>query len=94
MAFGKARKLPDWKELQQRFVTLREPANADRVWQLTALKPHIALQEAQAAVSEVDLIIPEVGHQYPAKVRAQEFPRTVVLREQIDISTVQIRNQA
>jgi uncharacterized protein YwgA len=45
------------------YITLREPADADRVQRLTRLKPHIALPEAQAAVSEIEQIIREVAHQ-------------------------------
>jgi hypothetical protein len=45
------------------YIRLREPAYADRVQRLTSLKPHIALPEAQAAVSEVEQIIRELAHQ-------------------------------
>jgi uncharacterized protein YwgA len=45
------------------YVTLRGPAEADRVQRLTTLKPHIGLPEAQAAVSEVEEIIRERRHQ-------------------------------
>lgn len=43
------------------YVTLRDVGAGDRVRRLIQLKPHIAAQEAQAAVSEVDQILREVG---------------------------------
>ena len=43
------------------YVTLQVPAEADRALRLTHLKPHIGLQDAQAAVSEVDQIMREVA---------------------------------
>jgi uncharacterized protein YwgA len=42
------------------YVTLQAPADTDRVRRLTHLKPHIALQDAQEAMSEVDQIIREL----------------------------------
>jgi uncharacterized protein YwgA len=44
------------------YVTLRSSGAADRVRTLTDLKPHIPLQDAQVAVSEVDEIIRELGN--------------------------------
>jgi hypothetical protein len=44
------------------YVTLRDPANPDRAGRLAHLKPHIALQEAQAAMAEIDQIMGEVRH--------------------------------
>jgi uncharacterized protein YwgA len=45
------------------YVTFNEPANRDRVRRLTTLKPHIELQDAEAAVSEVDEIIRQARSQ-------------------------------
>jgi hypothetical protein len=48
------------------YLTLRNPGETDRVRQLTTLKPHIPLQEAQVAVSEVDEMIRVAGHRKSA----------------------------
>lgn len=45
------------------YLTLRDPENADRVQRMTRVKPHIAVQEAQAAIAEVDQIMHEVHRQ-------------------------------
>lgn len=45
------------------YIILREPGISDPAMRLTSLKPHIALPEAHAAVSEVEQIIREIPHQ-------------------------------
>jgi hypothetical protein len=50
------------------YIKFREPAAADPVERLRNLKPHVALPEAQAAVSEVEQIIRDASWKGPLRL--------------------------